>query len=613
MRPTGLTILALLIAACGDAPAPAPLTRAAAIDLLLSPAGPGERAPALIPGLVSEDPVVAAAARAGLRAMGRDAVPFLIRAIQSGSPDGRHLDWEAGRILMEITPGQNSHLLNMLIERITDDDFRIEEFLKLFVEADDPDLDEEIAELCAMLSHSNRKLRLSAAAALGQLGPAASAAVPALVAALPGGTKKYAGFDQAMAVAEALVSIGVATDEVIAALVLLLTNSESFAVRSAADALGSLGVATDEVVTALELLLTNSDPYVVKDAREALHALGKLEPDPDAPPEMTLDQALAAFYHRETWADARAAVAAQGASAVPRLVEILGTGSPAEREAAAEALGLIGPDTAAAVPALTKALAAEERWVRLRAIEALGRIGPASLSAAKALTLILDGDDAEALSLAAAALADIGPEARDAVPALQRAVLAHDEDLELLNAAMRAIATMRRCGQGKPPPVGLTATQIEHAVRNFSTAPNFIVITVIDGKSGKREQVCLESMDLLSALRQEQGPKLQLKEAVEQVLEQKDLEFRFSNPAALKQVARFYSEVVFDEAREFLKDLTTEEIKAAAADQGSELHQFFERKPGTYSGRMAAIAHVLTERGLLAVRGCKPGTFYLQE
>ena len=158
-------------------------------------------------------------------------------------------------------------------------------------------------------------------------------------------------------------------------------------------------------------------------------------------------------------------------------------------------------------------------------------------------------------------------------------------------------------------PKGLTEAQFEHALRNISTAPNYVVITLIDSNTDRQETVCIEAEALLSAVRIEQ--ELKWKEAVEFVLKQKDRVFRFSNARALKWVSRAYTEAILAEACEFLANMTVDEIDTATCDQDSKFYEFCAREPGSFLARFPAIAHVLTERGILCVRGCLPGLFHI--
>ena len=161
------------------------------------------------------------------------------------------------------------------------------------------------------------------------------------------------------------------------------------------------------------------------------------------------------------------------------------------------------------------------------------------------------------------------------------------------------------------PPKELSQGQFEHALRNISTAPNYLVVVVANKNTGKRESVCMEAGVLLTALHHEHG--LGWKKCVSFALAQPDRIFRFNDAKALKSVARTYTDQILLEARDFLANMTIAEIEAATRDQQSKFYEFCARKPGAFSGRFAAVAHVLSERGVLCVRSCEPGLFHVDQ
>lgn len=156
---------------------------------------------------------------------------------------------------------------------------------------------------------------------------------------------------------------------------------------------------------------------------------------------------------------------------------------------------------------------------------------------------------------------------------------------------------------------GLSDVQFEYALRNISTAPNYVLVTVVDGNTGTRQSVCMQAESLLGALCLEHD--LKWEAAVGVALAQPDRVFRFSKTNALKCVVRAYSDQTLQETRNFLAEMTIDEIEAATHDQRSKFYEFCARNPGAYGSRFAAVAHVLAERGILCVRGCKPGIFGL--
>ena len=157
---------------------------------------------------------------------------------------------------------------------------------------------------------------------------------------------------------------------------------------------------------------------------------------------------------------------------------------------------------------------------------------------------------------------------------------------------------------------GLSAVQFESALRNISTAPNYILITVVNGNTGYQATACMEAEFLLTALNIEHN--LKWAEAVAFALAQPDRTFKFSDTNALKRVERAYSDQILQEARDCLAKMTVDEINAATFDQNSMFYEFCAREPGAFGVRFPAIAHVLSECGILCGRSCKPGLFYIE-
>ena len=164
-------------------------------------------------------------------------------------------------------------------------------------------------------------------------------------------------------------------------------------------------------------------------------------------------------------------------------------------------------------------------------------------------------------------------------------------------------------GQAKDASTGLSDAQFARALRNVSTAPNYILMTVVNGNTKTRESVCLEAQALLSALYLEHG--LRRDEAVEFVLARPHGTFTFTHSDALALVARPYSGQSLNAARDFLATMTLDEIEAATCDPQSQFYAYCTRESGVGNSRFFAVAHVLAEQGVLCSRGCKPGVFHL--
>jgi HEAT repeat protein len=187
--------------------------------------------------------------------------------------------------------------------------------------------------------HPNRD---NSAAALGQFGPAAKDAVPALTKALD---------DQNICheAAKALVRI-LPADEAVPLFVPRLQELNGSVHQAAAQALGLLGPNAKEATGALIQCLNRK-----RNECFACRALARIGTASDA--------------------------------VIPALIEALNSESDNVCHFSAEALGEIGPEAKSAVPVLIQVL--NERisdYARLKAAEALGQIGPAANEAIPVLT-----------------------------------------------------------------------------------------------------------------------------------------------------------------------------------------------------------------------------------
>ena len=211
----------------------------------------------------------------------------------------------------------------------------------------------DIGSLAAALTrHASAAVRAECAEALGALGPAGRAAVPALFAALSDRSE----FVRASA-ARALAKMELGAEDV-PRLVEALGSPDGYVVAFAAWTLGNVGAAAQAAVPALAQALSRDDTNAVVAA-----ALARIGP--------------------------------AAAEAVSVLQDALRSENPDRRWRAARTLGRIGPAAAPAVPLLTSALADPHNAVRQHAARALGRIGPAARPAAGALQKATgDGDAA---------------------------------------------------------------------------------------------------------------------------------------------------------------------------------------------------------------------------
>lgn len=151
----------------------------------------------------------------------------------------------------------------------------------------------------------------------------------------------------------------------------------------------------------------------------------------------------------------------------------------------------------------------------------------------------------------------------------------------------------------------------EKAIKTDSTAPNYVLITVVDTKANRSYVICTEAPFLLAAIHHEQD--IEFNEAGSRraeafALKQKNRIFQFSKPGSLKNIEPRYPERILNEVREILKRYSNDELIRGFTGKKTELSKLYnEQSEHLYGAYRDAIAHVLLERGLLPRRGCSAG------
>lgn len=212
-------------------------------------AAASEAVPAIARRLADEDWFVCVAAAQALARMGpaaRSAIPALSKALQ---PNGDIRQYRpireaaVAQAILKIDPKARSasKAVSLLVDKLLGDD-RVD----------------------------SNGTRVVGARALGDCGPAASSATPALV-------KRLKDKDGGVRVASAAALVKIAPDKqlpgAVASLVRDLKDADVLTRILAADALGEIGPRARSAVPALEAALKNSEPDVAKAAERALKAL----------------------------------------------------------------------------------------------------------------------------------------------------------------------------------------------------------------------------------------------------------------------------------------------------------------------------------------------------
>lgn len=146
------------------------------------------------------------------------------------------------------------------------------------------------------------------------------------------------------------------------------------------------------------------------------------------------------------------------------------------------------------------------------------------------------------------------------------------------------------------------------AIKNDSTTTNYVLIHVVNEKTGKTKLVCTEAPFLLGALHKQHNLKYDpagVQQALALATSQSDLVFHFTKSAAIENLAQYHSPEQVAEMRAALKPYSDRQLPALFKGDGKGLDQLYMADgKSSYKG---AIAQVLLERGLLPERQCRSG------
>jgi HEAT repeat protein len=301
----------------------------------------------------------------------------------------------------------------------------------------------QTAELIEALKHEQPTVRKAAARRLGQLGPAAKPAVPALAEALADKDSEVR-----QAVTETIGRLGQDAQAAVPALLRLLKDPDDNVRREAAQVLGKIGPAAREATVALTAALGDKDFFVAGAAIEALTAIGPAARE-SVPTLVELDLKVKTFqsvslFVRDKLPAALQAIDPERKVALPVLLGLLSKGDGEVRQAVAKELGELGPRARDAVPTLLvlflKHESGERFLVRRPFTEALQRIDPGVMRRSSALLDLLDHPD-NTVRQEAARILDQNPTGlTEAMPKLVKLLQHKEPRLRLL--ASRHLQTL---------------------------------------------------------------------------------------------------------------------------------------------------------------------------
>lgn len=156
----------------------------------------------------------------------------------------------------------------------------------------------------------------------------------------------------------------------------------------------------------------------------------------------------------------------------------------------------------------------------------------------------------------------------------------------------------------------------EMAMENISTAPSYVLVAIVDKKAGKSWGVCMESMELLSAIMKEhdiQNPDV-YKKAVEIIKQNNSKIFTFTKPDALKYLKPVYTREILKKIRSEFSYYTDEELaKLFSKNRTRNMQSLCKQFNESHRVTQTATAHMLLERGILCGRGCLGGYLYIDK
>ncbi|HEX5323677.1 MAG TPA: hypothetical protein VFW40_07820 [Capsulimonadaceae bacterium] len=169
------------------------------------------------------------------------------------------------------------------------------------------------------------------------------------------------------------------------------------------------------------------------------------------------------------------------------------------------------------------------------------------------------------------------------------------------------------------PPAKMSDALFTRAIKNSSTAPNYVLITVVNDNTGKQRDICTLATFLLGAIWKQYNirpsktaDKHNQAADVERQLQSialshKDHVFHFSNPAALRNLGPGYTDEQLHRAQQMLKKVPSRYI----LDHEGSIYR--ECGLNRSHGGQAVLAYILIQRGLLPGMGDFAGNLYYEK
>jgi len=370
-----------------------------------------------------------------------------------------------------------------------------------------------IAPLIAALDDTDPRVRRNVASALGEIGPDAAPAVPALMKAMAGDDDDSVRANSSLALGaigsaasadlivavrsankevrgsafRALEAMGPEAVDVLPDLIAMFGDPDFEARQGATQVLIAIGPAT---VPAARRALADPNPKI---RMAALELLGKLGPQAtEAWSEIVVALADPDPRVREAAVTAAPLVASPPKNALPQVLSALKDSDARVRYVAAISLGSLGPDGAAGVAEILAELEQSQPESKPLLIEALGKIGPEARSAVPAMITALQvkDDNGSLNATTVEALSGIGPDAKAALPILIESLDAAQSADEMF-LSLPVIQALGKIGPAAPAQVSPallralpkseseSRTQVLQALANLGPATDDVVRALI--------------------------------------------------------------------------------------------------------------------------------------
>ena len=154
------------------------------------------------------------------------------------------------------------------------------------------------------------------------------------------------------------------------------------------------------------------------------------------------------------------------------------------------------------------------------------------------------------------------------------------------------------------------------AIANESTAPSYVLITIVNDNTESRQTICTLATFFEGAIHSQYHlpyTMAGLQKGRQIALANKDRVYHFSELRALKNLRVRYTPQGLAQMRQQLSEYSTAEIVAGMSSSQGILHHLYDKQKSfaLFAASRDALAYILLERGLQVGQGDLTGGLYL--